>query len=440
MNRNLCLMAVYFCLALSPVATALTSTVLAGFPTPAPGAYGVTAAALPDGRFLLWNGETLYFQSEPGSTVYEPVATGYAGDPGFAAVSPDGYSVVLGAGYSGDVYRFDAAVPINFSPDAVIANQAHFAGTFLTATLVLLDAGKPDFSGSELAVLDISGSKSAPLTVVRKSTKYALPKQAVVDKPPFSYSSSMAVDTEAGVVYAMDGNTRELRQFSVSALLQAFQSLNPLDWETDGVLVGQPGVYYSGGAAGITADGRLVIGGSEGYLLPGGIQLVSPASGVVTATLDPSGNRSFYTVAFSPATQTVLAMVEGAYLGEAYAVDLDASAAGETGYSRGGLFEVGDTACFQIPADEVFDVQWYHDGAPIPNATFRELCLFNLQLSDSGQYRAVYDDGSKAPAQYVVTITVGEDVPVSGVLSLIALLAGIALLGGRRIACRVSRG
>lgn len=433
MNRTLCLTALYLGLVFSPLAGALTSTALAGFPTPAPGAFGVTAAPLPDGRFLLWNGDTVFFQSEPGSAVFAPVATGYAGDPGFAAVSPDGHTVLLGAGFSGDVYLFDAATPADFSPAALIANQAHFTGTFLTSTLVLLDAGKSDFSGSELTILDISGTKAAPVTVVRKSAKYAWPKQLVVDKPPFAYSSAMTVDDDAGIVYAMDGNARELRYFSVAALVQAFQSATPLDWETDGTLVGQPGVYYSGGVSGITADGRLVIGGSEGFLLPGGVQLVQPVSGLVTATLDPSGNHSFYTIAFNPAAQTVLAMVEGAFLGEAYAVDLDASAAGGIGHSQGGLFEVGDSVCFQIPAEAAFDVQWYHNGMPIPNATFPELCLFNLQISDSGQYRAVYDDGSKAPAQYVVSITVGEDVPASGGLGMLIAAGGLALLARRSL-------
>ena len=406
-------------------ARALTMTPLAGFPTPAPGAYGLTAAALPDGRFLLWDGNTLLLQTSPGSTVFEPLASGYAGDPGFAAISPDGHTAILGAGFSGDLYLFDLAVPEDFAPEAVVANQAHFAGVFLNASLVLLDAGKPDFSGSELAVLDLSGAKAGLATVVRKSARYMKQKQVIVDKPPFSYSTSIAVDSRTGTVYAMDGNTRELRRFGIQDMVEAFQTHTMLDWESDGVLLGQPGTYYTGGVSGIAADGRLVIGGSEGYLLPGGIQLVNPLTGAITTLLDPSGHRSFYSVFFSPASQTILAMVEGAYLGEAYAVDLDASAAGDGGYSTGGLVEVGDSVCFLVPEESANGIQWYHNDELLQNQTFRELCLFNLKTADSGRYTAYYDDGAKSPAEYTVTITVVEQVPAAGWAGLAILIAGI---------------
>lgn len=409
-------------------ASALTMARIDGFPAPASGAYGVTAAPLPDGRFLLWNGGTVFVQTAAGSTVYDPVATGYAGDPGFAAVSPDGHTVILGAGYSGDLLEFDVAAPVDYTPAAVVGNQAHFAGTFLNSTLLLLDAGKPDFSGSELAIFDISGAKSAPVTVVRKSSRYALPKSAIVDKPPYSYSAVLTVDTARGIVYAMDGNTRELRTFSVQALIDAHAAQTALDWETDGALVGQAGLYYTGGACGITADGRIVIGGSEGYLLPGGIQLVRPDTGAVTATLDPTGEGSFYSAAFSPGAQTILALVDGAWQGEAYAVDLDAPANGGTDYSTGGFYEVGANICLQIPDAAALNIQWYHDGVALANASFREFCIQNAQISDSGEYRAIYEDGSKATSEYVVRITVAENVPAAGggALAALALLTACA--------------
>src|SRR5690606_648367 len=49
------------------------------FPSPAPGAFGVTGTALPDGRLLVWNGGTLYRQTGVDADAFDAIATGYAG-------------------------------------------------------------------------------------------------------------------------------------------------------------------------------------------------------------------------------------------------------------------------------------------------------------------------------------------------------------------------
>lgn len=286
------------------------------FPSPAPFSYAVLGAATSDGRLLLWDGDTLYRQRGPQMDLFIPVASGYAGDPGFLAIAPDGHTAVLGAGFMGDLYRFDAYAPEDFTPASVIGNIAHFSGVFLNNTLLLIDAGKADWSGSELVIFDLEGVKSLPLPVVRKPS-WPIDKQQVVEKPLGSYSCAMTVDPVQGVVYVMDGNLRELRAFSVAALIEAYRNGMTLDWVADGTPIGQPGDYFGGGVSGITPEGYLVIGGSEGLdpgtwlPLPGGIQIVDPVSGAIVALLDPAGTAPFTVLIYNPYTHVITVTADG---------------------------------------------------------------------------------------------------------------------------------
>ncbi len=277
-------------------------------PSPAPGSFVVVGTNLPDGRFILWNGDGVFIQSGTGGGLVPQAATGYVGDPGFIAMSPDGQTALLGPGFSPRVYLFDTQDPENYSPAAEIVAPTHFSGAFLTEDLVLLDRGKDDFSGSELVILDLNSPKSAPsITVVVKKPAAAQINAVIVDKPPFSFSSSLRVDPTGTTLYAMDANTRELRTFAVADILDAHAMTTPLDWTLDGTLIGSAGQYYTGGVAGFTALGELVIGGSEGFGLPGGIQIVDPITGTILDTLDPAGNQDFYDVIFNQVTFEMLA-------------------------------------------------------------------------------------------------------------------------------------
>lgn len=285
------------------------------FPQPAPTAFGVAGLALPNGRLLVWDGDALHLQMAVNADAFQRVAAGYAGDPGFMALSPGGSTVLLGQGFGGALYRFEPNAPASFAPAAVVGNLPHYSGVFLTENLVLLDTFRMDFSGTDLQIVDISGAKSAPWTVVAKSDLY-MNKDVVVEKPPFSYSTSVAIDRGAGVVYSMDGNTRELRAFNAADLLAAYNAQTTLDWAADGVLIGAAGQFFGGGVAGVTPSGRLVIGGSEGFLQPGGVQVVNPslanpALASVEELLDPVGTQPFYSVIYNPYTDTITAIADG---------------------------------------------------------------------------------------------------------------------------------
>ena len=293
------------------------------FPEPAVGAFGVLGTGLPDGRLLVWNGDQIFIQTFAGADGFLVLASGYAGDPGFIALAPNGHEVLLGQGFGGNIYSFDINNPVDYGPSQLVTTVDHYSGTYLSETLFLIDAGKSDFTGSELVMLDLSATKGAQLrSVVTKDESYASAnKDIIVEKPLFGWSAKLGFDKENGYIYAMDAGQRELRVFMLSDILNAFNTSSPLDWATDGQIVGAAGDFYSGGVAGIRPGGNLIIDGSEGYLQPGGIQLVDPnpsnfALASVLTTLDPAGTQGFYSVIYNAYTDTISALVDGVPYGE----------------------------------------------------------------------------------------------------------------------------
>jgi hypothetical protein len=276
---------------------------------PAPTSFTLGAAGLPDGRFAIYNGDTVFFQSAAGADSFTPVATGYEGDPAFIIASPSGARLLLGAGgfgqeYTNNLYEVDAVTPADYTPAAIVAQQPHFGAVFLTEALVLIDSG--DFLDSQLDIIDLDAKAAGPRTVVKKPVA----KAAVVDPKP-GYSASLAYDTVSGRVYAMDANTRELRYFSQAALVDAFVHGTQLDWVADGTLVGAPGDFAGGGAAGVTTQGYVVLGGTLGFSGPGLVQVVHPLTGHVLNTLDPAGDEGYTTVFVNAFTGDALVQQSG---------------------------------------------------------------------------------------------------------------------------------
>ena len=312
------------CLLITGLAQGQTFEEYTQFPEPAGFSYYVLGTGLPDGRLILWNGDTVFVQHGPSIDFFHPVASGYLGDPAFIALSPNGHDVILGQGFGDNLYSFDVDAPADYTSASVITTIPHYGATFLSETLLLIDAGNAGFTGSELVMLDLSATKGVAIhTVVSKDERYeqAQEKGIIVEKPLFGWSAKLAYDEDNGLVYAMDSGQREIRIFNLTDILNAFNTNTPLDWATDGVLMGAAGDYFSGGVAGIRPDGTLIIDGSEGYLQPGGIQLVdpnlaNPALAVILATLDPAGTQGFHAAIYNEYSDTITAIVDGVPFGE----------------------------------------------------------------------------------------------------------------------------
>ena len=297
---------------------------------PATARFVVVAAGLPDGTFLVYNGDEVFRQDAPGADAFTSIASGYDGDPSFLTVAPNGTFAALGAGgftdpYTGDIYGFDVSAPANFTPAAVEVNRNHFAAAFLTDDLLLIDAGV--FPDSELAIVDLS-AKSGERALRTVARKPKADKTLVVDPKP-GFSANVYHDAARDRVYAMDSNTRELRYFSAAALISAFNTASTLDWTTDGTQVGATGVYYSSGVVGVSPGGDLIIGGSEGFGLPGGIQLVDPDTGAIRNTVDPAGDEGFAAAAYNAASDELLVQQSGAVY-SLTSSDLEPAPAGPT--------------------------------------------------------------------------------------------------------------
>lgn len=264
------------------------------FPRPASGAFTVVGAGLPDGRLVVWNGGEVYLQQQAGVDAFTSIAEGYAGDPGFVVYEPSRNSVLLGAGFSGDIYRLDLDAPADFTPGAVLLNTPHYSALLLDDDHLLIDAGKPAFAGSELKILQLGPGAPAEAVVV-------------VDKPTFTYSAFLGYDAGAGIVYALSafGAPEELRYFTGAALLQAYATNTPLDWATDGTLIGSPGQFKSGGVAGVLPGHTLVMPGFGGVDFVDA-SLADPANASVVDTIAPAGTSDFYATIFNATTSEVL--------------------------------------------------------------------------------------------------------------------------------------
>jgi hypothetical protein len=227
-------------------------------------------------------------------------------------MAPDGYTALLGAGFSPKVYLLDTRAPVDYVSDSEIVTPNHFSGAFLNQDLVVLDRGLDDFSASELVVVDLSARKSAGAWKSVLTFSAPLPeKSTVLEKPAWSFSSRVHVDAATSILYVMDANARELRAFDVADVIVAFNNATLLDWATDGTLIGTIGSYFSGGVGGVTPEGNLVIGGSEGFLQPGGIQIVDPSDGSIVEVLDPAGTQGFYSVIYNSVLNEIVAVAEG---------------------------------------------------------------------------------------------------------------------------------
>lgn len=267
---------------------------------------GLQIRALPAGHLLIWDGESIYMQTMVGGDKFRELATGYTGDPGFMAIAPDGHTVVLGAGLSGKLYRFDVRAPRDYDSGADIATISHYAGAFIAQDLLLIDRLKDDYSTDELAVVDVSVPNPVAVGVIDK------PSASDIDglSGEFAVSTSVAVDNARGLVYTSgvvyDAGfmpiINDLKSISVLAIINAYQAKARLDWNTDATLIGAPGAFYTGGPTAVTSAGHLLLGGF------GGVQRVNPFNGTIAETIAPAG-FTYYSVAYNPVTDDIMPIV-----------------------------------------------------------------------------------------------------------------------------------
>jgi hypothetical protein len=271
---------------------------------PAPGFGWVGFAQRTNNLFLVYNGDTVFRQVANQRSVLEPIGSGYAGDPGFIAVNTTGNRAVLGGGANGLIYFFDLDNPQDFVPGEAVDIGPHFSGAMLNDNILAIDRG--DFGiPSEIVLFDLSGARAfAPFPVLTRSEP-ASGRDVVIEKPAGSFSASLAINRNGSLLYVTDAGNGEIRSFSVNALINAFNAMQTVDWES-GTLLGQAFDYPLGGVYGFTTGGNAVIAGF------GSIVTVNVSNGEIVSEFDPAGTMPFYTMIYNPFTEEFIA-IEAAF-------------------------------------------------------------------------------------------------------------------------------
>jgi len=303
--------AVFVSMFFSTVCGALEFEALLNAPAPAPGATSLAVKTLPNGCLLIWDGNTVYRQPLPHADVFNPIATGYAGDPGFMALSPDGHTVLLAAGLSKKLYVLDLNEPAPYSPASEIAPAnypggfSQYWGVFLTDSMVLLDSG--NFVTDELGIFDLHDPAAGYRAVMQKP--------ATLNPGESAASAMVAIDSARTMVYAMSfvlddmwNSTAQLKRIPAAALIQSFQTSSTLNWDTDATAIGGPNDFFTGGPSEVMENGQVLIGGT------GGVQRVNPAAGTVVQTYAPFSDpldpwHYNYTPAYNPVTGDIMLIV-----------------------------------------------------------------------------------------------------------------------------------
>jgi len=304
MKKSVSLYAFVFAvsLAVAQMACAIDFTQLENCPRAVNRAYGnIAVRALLDGRLLVWDGDALYVQKLLSGDGFNRIASGYAGDVGFMAISPDGHTALLGAGISGKLYKFDVQTPVDYSSAADLGVVSHYWGAFISNTLVVIDKLTDDYTTDELVIIDISKTGLARKRVMLK------PMASQIPSGGFGASAELAVDASLTYLYAMapvfDSSfmvvSNPLKRIAVSALIGAYNADALLDWDTDAQAIGAETAYASGGPAAVMSGGDLLIVGF------GGVQRVRPGTGAIVETYAPAGGV-YYGASYNPATGDIL--------------------------------------------------------------------------------------------------------------------------------------
>jgi len=286
-----------------------------------PPSTAMTGCTLPDGRYLLWNGNTVFIQREAGSGIFDTVASGYIGDPSFAILSFDESYVLLGQGFgngvTANVYPFDYDNPQDYQSGDEIVIQNHYWGAFLSPTLLALDRG--DFgSPAEIVVINLSTARRslpAPVTVLNRPVSTA--RDTIVTKPVGSFSASIVVDN--GTLYVADAGNGQYKSFPVADIVNAYNISGTVAWSA-GTDIGTPFQYPMNGVSGVTSGGDLVMSGF------GSIAVVNPGSGNILDTYDPAGTGPFYGMVYNDVTEDFIAIAFPPTFGDPltfYATEID---------------------------------------------------------------------------------------------------------------------
>lgn len=274
-------------------------------PQPAAGSFTTVVDFLHDGRVVVFDGFTVYVQESIGGSALVPIGTlpaEYQGatDPAFIEVSPNGQTIVLGAGAGGSQYP-DPAYNGNIFLLPVTGGEATLLGLYPFS----IDA---TFRGPNELVFS-QGETFGLLTGSVEMVDIRTGEQVTLVGPIPGDATGVAFDRRGnlyvGLGFAQDpSRTGEIRVFDKQDVQEAIRTGVPLPYET-GTLVTQ---VLSGGPLVFDNDGHLWVGGGDLFGVTGSYGFfaeVDVETGEILNRFDPSDNDPddqdfvFYNVAFT---------------------------------------------------------------------------------------------------------------------------------------------
>lgn len=243
------------------------------------GSFGVSGAALADGRLVMVTGNGVWLESGVGTAVFDEVAVfdapmGGAVDPAFLTVSPGATRIAVGGGFGRPVAVFDvSALGTPDAPTLLTEGEkadyfrvGHYDAAWFDERHLALSAG--DFGAP--AFVSLLDTRSDP----------DIPVNDVVVSGIAGASSGVAFDP-AGRLFT--GNGFEDGFGSGTGWIKAFDAsewMAGADFESGGVLIGD---VLSAGALEFDAFGNLAVGGGDFGAFDAGYMGVIHASAIADA-------------------------------------------------------------------------------------------------------------------------------------------------------------
>jgi hypothetical protein len=262
-------------------------------PAPSSDAYGISVAFGPsNGLMYVWDGSHVLKQTAFNSTSYTSIATvnTSGSDAGPIAFSSDASTILLGNGAGGTNPDGNTglifSVPSTGGTASSPVGSIDFHNAFLAAPIsgsnskFFVDTGNEFFSGSTVSVFDSSNGSNS----------------LIINNIPGA-STSMAMDS-SGRLYVGVGfgdEVGELRRFSMTNLVNAYNTHTPVDWTSGELFNSSPN--NSGAGMFFDAAGRLFVGWSDGVTVftTHGNSRVFDNEGYTTVTYDPLDDRVLVT-------------------------------------------------------------------------------------------------------------------------------------------------